>query len=231
MPLNQALTALLLLALACAAQGGPRKARGGQLSPHAKLRPVGLTDVRWTNGLWAEKFQLCRTATIPTLRQALLDPRNSAQLANFRAAAGIEEGPHRGTDWSDGDCYKWLEAVSLAYAVTGDPQLKQWLDNWIGMIAQAQRPDGFLSTNAQLRDDREPLDMPYTHQLYNMGHLLTAACVHHQATGEETFLRIARKTADFLHRTFAPRPPRLVHFPWNSIAPPASAATWSWPTS
>ena len=37
-----------------------------------------------------------------------------------------------------------------------------------------------------------------------MGHLLSAACAHHRATGKGTFLEVARKVADYLHATFAP---------------------------
>ncbi len=187
-------------------------------SEHARLRSVDLDDVRWTDGFWAEKHRLCCTEIVPAVYQALLDPKNSEQLVNFRVAAGLEQGEFRGTNWSDGDCYKWLEAVSLVYEVTKDPALDRLLDEWIEVISRAQRDDGFISTNAQLRDDVQPLDMPYTHQLYNMGHLLTAACVHHRATGKDNFLRIAKKTAEFLHNTFGPRPPQLVHFPWNPSA-------------
>ncbi len=187
-------------------------------SEHARLRSVDLDDVRWTAGFWAKKHALCRTAIVPAVHQALLDPKNSEQLVNFRVAAGLEQGPFRGTNWSDGDCYKWLEAVSLVYEVSKDPALDRLLDEWIEVIGKAQREDGFVSTNAQLRDDVQPLDSPYTHQLYNMGHLLTAACVHHRATGKGNFLGIARKTGDFLHGQFSPRPPRLVHFPWNPSA-------------
>jgi len=184
-------------------------------SPHVAIRNVAIDAVRWTEGFWGDRWNLCRREMLPSIQKALLDPRNSEQLVNFRIAAGLEKGPYRGTDWSDGDCYKWLEAVSLVYALTREAELGRLLDEWIDVIGKAQRPDGFLSTNAQLSAKVNPLDMPYTHQLYNMGHLLTAACVHHEATGKETFLRIARKTADFLYREFNPRPPRLVHFPWN----------------
>ncbi len=184
-------------------------------SEHARLRSVDMDDVRWTTGFWAEKHAICRTAIVPAVHQALLDPKNSEQLVNLRVAAGLQQGPFRGTNWSDGDCYKWLEAVSLVYEVTKDPALDRLLDEWIEVIGKAQREDGFISMNAQLRDDVQPLDAPYTHQLYNMGHLLTAACVHHRATGKDNFLRLAGKTADFLHGRFSPRPPRLVHFPWN----------------
>jgi len=187
-------------------------------SEHARLRSVGMDDTRWTTGFWARKHALCRNAIVPAVHQALLDPKNSEQLVNFRVAAGLERGPFRGTNWSDGDCYKWLETVSLVYEVTKDPALERLLDEWIGVIGKAQRNNGFISMNAQLRENVHPLDLPYTHQLYNMGHLLTAACVHHRATGKESFLRIAKKAADFLHGEFSPRPPRLVHFPWNPSA-------------
>jgi DUF1680 family protein len=172
-------------------------------------------EVRWTGGFWADKFTLCHKQMLPTIHRALLDPRNSEHLKNFRVAAGLEEGEYRSTNWSDGDCYKWLEAMALIYAVTKDPQLEALLDEWIEVIRKAQRADGFISTNAQLSDRVKPLDLPYTHQLYNFGHLLTAGVVHHQATGKDTFLQIARKAANYLYDQFSPRPARLVHFPWN----------------
>jgi len=187
-------------------------------SAHARLRSVGISDVRWTDGFWAQKSALCRDEIVPAVHRALLDPENSEQLFNLRAAAGLEKGAFRGTNWSDGDCYKWLESVALVFDVTKDASLDRLMDEWIDVIARAQRGDGFISMNAQLRDDVSPLDEPYTHQLYNMGHLLTAACVHHRVTGKDNFLQVARKTADFLYREFSPRPPRLVHFPWNPSA-------------
>ncbi|HET6442341.1 MAG TPA: beta-L-arabinofuranosidase domain-containing protein, partial [Phycisphaerae bacterium] len=209
------LVAVVAVCAAGAAAAQDRALVDTSASPHVAIRNVAIGAVRWTDGFWAERWDLCRREMLPSIQKALLDPRNSEQLVNFRVAAGLEKGTHRGTAWSDGDCYKWLEAVSLVYALTREAELGRLLDEWIDVIAKAQRPDGFLSTNAQLSAKVNPLDMPYTHQLYNMGHLLTAACVHHKATGKETFLRTARKTADFLCREFSPRPPRLVHFPWN----------------
>ena len=63
-------------------------------------------------------------------------------------------------------------------------------------------PDGYISTNVQLNDKKEPFVRPNLHEMYNMGHLLTAACVHHRATGKTTFLDVARKLADCLYRNF-----------------------------
>ncbi len=207
----------LALAWACMAHAGGRGLTDTSRSPHAKLRAVDLDDVRWTRGFWADKFELCRSAMLPSIEQALHDPANSEQLSNLRIAAGLEEGKHRGTDWSDGDCYKWLEAMSLVYAVTGDAKLERLLDEWIDVIARAQTSAGYLSTNIG-DEPSEWLPEPYRHELYNMGHLIHAGCIHYRATGKDSFLAIARRTADFLYERFQPRPPELVHFPWNPSA-------------
>ncbi|MHC4519165.1 MAG: glycoside hydrolase family 127 protein, partial [Planctomycetota bacterium] len=185
--------------------------------PHAKLRPVTMDEVAWTEGFWADRFQRCRTATIPAVEEGLLHPDNSEQLDVLLIAAGLKKGQRKGTHWTDGDCYKWIEAMARQYTVTDDPELARKMDHWIRVIAQAQSPDGYLSTN--FWDDRDGrLQIPHHHEMYNMGHLLTAASVHHQATGKTTFLDIARRNADFLYEQFSPRPPRLVHFPWNPSA-------------
>ena len=183
-------------------------------SPHIRMRNVDLDAVRWTEGFWADKFELCRKAMLPGVHQGLLDPNNSEHLINFKIQAGMEKGPRRSTAWSDGDCYKWLEAVALVYQVIRDPKLDRLMNEWIDIIAKAQAPDGYIATQVG-NDTTKRLQMPHMHELYCMGHLLTAACIHYRVTGKDNFLDIARKTGDFLYEQFQPRPPRLVHFPWN----------------
>jgi hypothetical protein len=184
-------------------------------SPHVRLRAVDLDDVRWTRGFWADKHRLCREAMIPTVREALGDPKNGACLENFRVAAGLAEGGHVACHWSDGDCYKFLEALSHLYAITRDEKLDWLLDRWIEIIGKAQDEDGYLSTNIQLDAEKSRWQHLHHHELYNFGHLLTAACIHHRASGKESFLRIARKAGDYLHSVFAPRPPELARFGFN----------------
>ncbi|HUX16154.1 MAG TPA: hypothetical protein VMW52_06750, partial [Phycisphaerae bacterium] len=64
-------------------------------SPHVAIRNVAIGAVRWTDGFWAERWDLCRREMLPSIQKALLDPRNSEQLVNFRVAAGLEKGTHR----------------------------------------------------------------------------------------------------------------------------------------
>src|SRR5437762_3059651 len=72
----------------------PRKAAGltdTSASPHAKLRSVGLGDVRWTRGFWAERFETCRKGSIPHLWHILRGTKYSQFYHNFRIAAGQEK--------------------------------------------------------------------------------------------------------------------------------------------
>jgi DUF1680 family protein len=184
-------------------------------SPHAKFQWIGLADARWTEGFWADRFELCHKTVLPSMKEALLHPENGASLINFRIAAGLEAGKHLGRNWSDGDCYKWLEAMARVYAVTGDPTLDREMDYWIDLIARSQEPDGYICTQIQLDPTKNRWERRQYHELYNTGHLLTAAAVHHQATGKSTFLQVARKLADYLYKVFSPRPKELGHFGWN----------------
>lgn len=215
--LKGSLRRLLLAVLSMVVTGSARGGRGvvdTSASPRVRFRNVDMDAVRWTEGFWAERFELCRSATIPALIQVMQKPDNSANFQNLRIAAGLAEGKFFGNDWSDGDCYKLVEAVAAVYWVTRDPELDRWMDQWIEVIGKAQAPDGYLSTQIQLTGRQRWQDL-HRHELYNMGHLLTAACVHHRATGKDNFLRIARQVGDYLCTVFLPRPKELAHFGFN----------------
>lgn len=182
--------------------------------PFTRFHPVHLSAARWTTGFWADRFRLCREVTIPVIKEALESPENSASLRNFYVAAGLQEGAHQGTDWSDGDCYKWMEAVAYVYNVTSDAHLDEMLDELIAVIAQAQEPDGYICTQIQLTE-KGRWQLRRHHELYNMGHLMTAASVHYWVTGKKNFLTVAQKLADYLYTLFQPRPPELAHYGWN----------------
>ena len=180
-----------------------------------KLFPPEIGAVEWDGGFWGSLFELCHQTVLPSMRQALDKPENGAVFSNFYVAAGLQPGEHKGTMWSDGDCYKWMEAMAHIYSITKDAGILTALDELIDVIAQAQEDDGYLSTPMQLRDDKERWTNLHDHELYNMGHLLTAASVHHQTTGQDNFLQIAVKLADYLCDVFQPRSSELAHFGFN----------------
>jgi DUF1680 family protein len=110
--------------------------------------------------------------------------------------------------------YKTVEAMALIYSSTKDKELDRRMDEVIAVFHDAQEPDGYLSTPIKLKGARRWQEL-HNHELYNMGHLMTAACVHYRATGKRNFLDIAIKVGDNLYATFQPRPKELAHFGFN----------------
>ena len=184
------------------------------MSQHQKLHPLEHDAVQWKDGFWGRLHRLCRETILPSMRQALDEPENGAVFSNFYIAAGWQNGERKGTMWSDGDCYKYMEAWSHVYGLTNDQSIIEHLDPLIDVIAAAQEDDGYISTPMQL-DGKPFWSNLRDHELYNMGHLLTAASVHHRVTGKRNFLEIAIKQADYLYDLFMPRPPELAHFGFN----------------
>ncbi|HEY2157067.1 MAG TPA: beta-L-arabinofuranosidase domain-containing protein, partial [Isosphaeraceae bacterium] len=169
-------------------------------SPHAVARSVGLGEVAWTRGFWSGRLAVCRDAMVPAMWRVMSGTEPSHFLHNFKVAAGLVEGRHRGPRWNDGDFYKWIEAASALLAASWDDALDRRLDEVIGVIARAQRDDGYLHTPVQIRarGGAEPFHDSLDFEAYNLGHLMTAACVHHRATGKSNLLAVAAKAADYL---------------------------------
>ena len=119
----------------------------------------------------------------------------------------MSEGRYRGAQWNDGDFYKWIEAVCAVQAVEPDPEWDRRLDDIIAVIGKAQRDDGYIHTPVLIAARNgdataAPFADRFNFEMYNMGHLMTAACRHHEVTGKATLLDIARKAADFLDSAF-----------------------------
>jgi DUF1680 family protein len=178
------------------------------------MRSIGLAEMHWTRGFWAERLDTCRQYTLPHLWQIMDGTEPSQFLHNFRIAAGEAQGRHRGASFNDGEVYKWLEATAAMFAVMPDKDLDRRMDEVIRVIGRAQRADGYLHTPILIKNrsgDRsaQPFQDPLQFEAYNLGHLLTAACIHFRATGKASLLNIARKAADYLHALFRHPTPTL----------------------
>ncbi|WP_282160575.1 glycoside hydrolase family 127 protein [Ulvibacterium marinum] len=183
-------------------------------SPHVKLKSIDIGDCRWTEGFWADKWRTAEKVMIPYMG-TLLKGDIGHGYNNFKIAAGLKEGEHKGFWWHDGDFYKWMEASVYIYAINKDEQIINELDEIIEVIGMAQQEDGYLSTPIIIRDDIKPFSNRRYHELYNSGHLLTSACIHHRVTGKTNFLDIAIKHANYLYDLFTPIPDHLKRFGFN----------------
>ena len=190
---------ILLLGIKASAQSG---LVNNNTSPHAKLTSVGMSDVHWTKGFWAERFQVCKDSMVPHLWATYTSKNMCYAFQNFKVAAGLDTGRFRGPSFHDGDFYKTLEAVAALYASTKDKKLDAIIDDAIAVIAKAQKDDGYIYTKSIIEQKKngkgEMFDDKLSFEAYNFGHLMTAACVHYRATGKTSLLNIAKKATDFL---------------------------------
>ncbi|SEO66615.1 hypothetical protein SAMN05444671_4109 [Flavobacterium sp. CF108] len=189
-------------------------------SPYSKLQSVGLQDVKWTNGFWKEQFDVETKNTLPYMWD-LYHNETSHAYKNFEIAAGLSKGTFKGPSFHDGDFYKIFEGMAATYAVTKDKKLDAEMDKAIALFAKVQRKDGYIHTPV-LIDERwgtlgpEEVKKQLGFEKYNMGHLMTAACIHYRATGKTNFLDIAKGVADFLYDFYKKASPELAR---NAICP------------
>lgn len=175
-------------------------------SPYAKVHALDGMKVKWTGGLWKERFDTCANSTVPQLKRMFDSKEISHVVENFKICAGDAEGDFDGTVFGDGDFYKWMEsAIYVAYQ-TDNQKLKDEIEDYIDLIGRAQQSDGYLSTK-QIIGERNGNGISRMgdindFEVYNFGHMFTAACVHKRITGKNNFLVIAVKTADYLENLY-----------------------------
>ncbi|MEX0332602.1 MAG: glycoside hydrolase family 127 protein [Puniceicoccaceae bacterium] len=193
-------------------------------SPMAVMRMVELDDAHWTGGLWGDRFQVLQDTMIPYMWEIFQDEHGSHAWANFLLAAGLDDGrdgKFHGPPFNDGDFLKWFEGMASVYAITRDPEIDSLMDRIIHVVGLAQREDGYLHTQNIIPERQgqtranQFLDR-YHFETYNMGHLMTTACVHYRATGKTSMLQLARKAADYLYNFYETSSPELAR---NAICP------------
>lgn len=189
-------------------------------SPYARLSGVDIDNVKWTNGFWAERFAVCRDSMVTGMLGKYVDPDISHGYRNFEIAAGLRQGEHQGPPFHDGDFYKLFEGLAMVYAVTKDPKLDKLMDEIIATISKAQRGDGYIHTPVIIEEHKSGKKSEFENRLnfetYNMGHLMTAACIHYRATGKTTLLDVAKSATDFLCNFYQKASPELAR---NAICP------------
>jgi uncharacterized protein len=175
----------------------------------ARLRPLGPFQARIVDGFLAERQRVNRQHTIPHGFEQL---QRAGTLDNLRLAAGGDGRYRARADTSgatfpflDSDVYKWLEAVGWELGRAADPALAAAADEAIGLVAAAQRPDGYLNSYVQVVGGGTPhTDLAWGHEFYCVGHLIQAAVAWQRALGDDRLLAIAVRAADRIDKEFGP---------------------------
>ena len=151
-------------------------------SPYAKVHALDGMKVKWTGGLWKERFDTCANSTVPQLKHMFDSKDISHVVENFKICAGDSEGDFDGTVFGDGDFYKWMESAIYTAYQTDNQLLKEEIENYIDLIGRAQQPDGYLSTKQiigeiynggfQFQAHAQPLSLRF-----DIGFPIRASCV------------------------------------------------------
>ncbi|WP_459967426.1 glycoside hydrolase family 127 protein [Paenibacillus sp. JCM 10914] len=170
---------------------------------------IPLQQVKLDDPFWSRYIVLIRDVVIPYQYEALHDRiagvEPSHSVANFRIAAGLEEGEFHGFVFQDSDVAKWLEAAAYSLTIAYDRKLDEQVDAMIDLVAAAQQPDGYLNTYFTIKEpDKRWTNLTDCHELYCAGHMIEAAVAHFRATGKRKLLGVACRFADYIDTVFGP---------------------------
>ncbi|MGM0485389.1 MAG: glycoside hydrolase family 127 protein [Planctomycetota bacterium] len=168
------------------------------------VTPIPFSRVDVADDFWTPRLETNRTVTIP---YAFEQCEKTDRISNFEKAAGLKEGKHEGAAFNDSDVYKIMEGAAYSLQVHSDQEMRSYLDRLVHVIQKAQWDDGYLFTFYSVPDhqpEKRWTNIQWIHELYCAGHMYEAAVAHHEVTGDETFLKIAKENADLIRRVFNP---------------------------
>ncbi len=178
--------------------------------PQQHWAPVSLKHVRIQDAFWSVRQERIRSVTLPAIY------RNFEKLGYLDALKlewkpGEPNQPH--VFW-ESDLGKWIEAASYVLAARPDDGLAQQVDYLIGLLAQAQQPDGYLNAHfTVVNPGKRWTNLRDWHELYCAGHLIEAAVAHYEATGNRKLLDVMIRYADYIDSVFGPKEGQLRGYP------------------
>ena len=208
------------------------------------ISQVPFTAVKITpNTFWGDRIHAAREVTIPL---AFSKCEETHRYENFNMAAYTLQHPgHEGLNtpkwdvskfmgfsFDDTDVYKTIEGASYVLQTYPDKKLTAYIDSVLDIVAAAQEPDGYLYTARTINPQhphnwagkkRWEVEDFLSHELYNLGHMVDAACAHYQATGSDKFLNIAKRYADCVIKEVGPKDGQACVVPGHQIAEMALA--------
>ncbi|GIJ68323.1 glycoside hydrolase family 127 protein [Virgisporangium ochraceum] len=168
---------------------------------HTALRPLGLGEVRLTDGWWARWQRDNRDATTP---HALAWLERDGSVENLRRAGdGATGGKHRGFWFSDSDVYKTLEAIAWELGRAPSEGLSRSVAELTAVMGRAQQGDGYINSYVQGGHEKRWEDLTNGHELYCIGHLIQAGVADQRVTGGGELFEVAKRAADVVVRDFA----------------------------
>ena len=173
------------------------------------IQPIPFMQVSVEDAFWTPRMETNRSVTIP---YAFQQCEETHRIDNFAVAGGLKQGAQQGYRFNDSDVFKIIEGAAYTLHLFPDPELEEYVDGVIDIIAAAQEEDGYLFTAKTAFNDMRPAvrtrdrwdNIRDDHELYNVGHMYEAAVAYFQATGKRKLLDVSIKNADLIDRVFGP---------------------------
>ena len=209
---------------------------------------VPFTSVKIAHdSFWGARLKAAREVTVPL---AFSKCESEHRYRNFDMAAytlchpghaGLQTpewdvSKVMGLPFDDTDVYKTIEGASYLLQAYPDNKLKAYIDSVLNIVGAAQEPDGYLYTARTINPShphkwsgtkRWAKEEDLSHELYDLGHMVDAACAHFQATGSRKFLDIACRYADCVCREVGAGSGQAMVVPGHQIAEMALARLYT----
>lgn len=195
----------------------------------SKIKVPDLKKIRVTDALFGHYVDKVAKVMVPTQWEILNGREGQSRcfcIDNFRVAAGLKQGEHRGVVFGDTDAYKWLEAVAYC-ANNGETEYIPMADELIEILGKAQQPDGYLNTYYTICEPEQRWkNLTEGHELYSAGHMIEAAVAYYLATGKTPILDIAKRFADLICKTFGRGEGQIPGYPGHQEIEVALMRLW-----
>lgn len=189
------------------------------------LVPVPAHEVTITDDVWTPILHRTNKVTIPDVLGKFEglrpEPVEGADftvtryqvekdaLLNFQAVANGQKGGggHVGFPWYDGLIYETITGIADHIMHHPDAMLQMRMDNYIALIAAAQKvdPDGYINTYTTMEEPDHRWgenggNLRWQHDVYNAGALIEAGVHYYRSTGKTQLLNVATRLANYMYR-------------------------------
>ncbi len=159
---------------------------------------VPFSNIDINSGFWQYRQRLNREVTVGAVMNRFMDTgRFDAFELKWRE--GMDKKPH--IFW-DSDIAKWMESVAYLLKKGPAPELKAVVERVIDLIEAGQGRDGYFNTYFINVEPSKRFQQRWAHELYCAGHLIEAAVAYDEATGDDRFLNIMTRYADYIDQVF-----------------------------
>lgn len=159
------------------------------------MENYSLDEIEVRGGFYAERLELNRTSTLPSVYEQF---KRTGRIAALKCDGTVKD-VH--IFW-DSDVFKWLEGAVYALARKKDEKVYQWYDEIVKDVESNQREDGYFNSYFLTRDTNEIFQNRWNHELYCAGHLFEAAAAASRYLNDDRLLGVSKKYADYIRLRF-----------------------------